>query len=255
MADKLSERAPYATTTSIIMVLEKQRRVGLDRIDATTLERMGIPESLRPRTIASLALLGFTEADGSASPEFARLKSVKDDEYKSAIWDILETVYEPVLGMLGNHLSDITTTDVSNALRGYEPVGQLERMVQLFVGLMVYVDRMPEQGRRKGSDRATAPNGRQRSSQKQAPVVRTNEQPLVTPLHETKKDPQALFARTVSLGEAVGSLTLSSNVNPLALTSATRDFFFQLVDLMEEYESSHRSHEATGTRSAGGDHA
>jgi len=72
-------RAPYAPGKTIIALLEKQRAVGLPKIDKLRLSQQGVSESLVPRTLASLVTLGFIAEDGGLTPEFDRLRRLSLD--------------------------------------------------------------------------------------------------------------------------------------------------------------------------------
>ena len=236
---QLGQRAPYATARTVISVLEKHRAVGLKEIDGTMLGRIGVSESLIPRTIATLAILDFTDENGKPTPEFQRLPNLSEAEFKEAVADMLRTAYAPVLSVIGDP-SSADVKAIEDAFRGFQPVGQLDRMVQLFIGLMVYVGLMPEPaGRRKDpASSRQATNGRA-TRKVSPPAVRLpaagpREQPTVTPPPPAR---QPAYSRSVQLASGMGIVTLSGEFNPFVLAGENRIFLNKVVDLFEEFES------------------
>jgi hypothetical protein len=142
-------RAPYASTGSIKTVIEKHRQVGLQDVSLERLQRIGITEALAPRTLYALTFLGFYDEGGHVTPEFDAVRKVPEHDFKPALADLLKQAYAPILENLDPAVA--TQLDVENAFRGFEPTGQLPRMVQLFMGLMAYVGLMPEPKRRAGA--------------------------------------------------------------------------------------------------------
>lgn len=139
-------RAPYASTGSITKVIEKHRQVGLQTMSLQRLEQIGVTESLAPRTLQALVFLGFYDENGNVTPEFDALRHAEAHEFKPRLAALLREAYAPVLEVLDP--ATATALDVENAFRGYLPTGQLSRIVQLFMGLMIYAGLMPEDRRR-----------------------------------------------------------------------------------------------------------
>jgi len=251
MTTTLTDRAPYATSASILTVVDKQRKVGLPKVDSLTLEKLEIRESLRPRTMVALRLLGLIDDEGTATPEFKRLNTVVDEDYKPAFRELLETVYAPIVEFLGSDLASATSNAVQNAFRGFEPSGQRDRMAQLFIGLMVFVGAMPEQ-----ATRAKAEPGVRQAVQKPKPKPPKEKSadegkgdgvPLREKGQEQLRDEPPTFGRTVNLGPGAGSITLTGNPNPFALTGDARTFFYTLVDLIDEFAKTSAGHPAKRT--------
>ena len=149
MAVQREGRAPYASTGSIKTVIDKHRQVGLLDISLERLQRIGVTEALAPRTLYALTFLGFYDEHGRVTPEFDALRKLPEHEFKPALAELLKQAYAPVLENLDP--ATATQLDVENALRGFEPTGQLSRMVQLFIGLMTYAGLMPAPQRRAGA--------------------------------------------------------------------------------------------------------
>lgn len=59
----------------------------------------------------------------------------------------------------------------------------------------------------------------------------TDETPPPTGPH-----PAEVYKRTVRLGGGFGTVTLSTDVRPEAMSDKAQEFFYQLVDLMRSYD-------------------
>ncbi len=247
-------RAPYAPSKAIIAIVTQHRRTPITKFDANVLNRqVGVTESLIPRTLVALQLLGFTDDDGVATPEFAALARVSDTDLKPALAEILTAAYEPVIASLGGSLANCTTEDLTGAFRSYNPLGQVDRMVQLFTGLMSYVDLMPETSRRAAkssggrSSRDSRPKGaagQEAQREKRAPA----------PPPDVVHDEAPEYSRSIQLADGAGLITLSGTVNPFVLKGSTREFMFALLDLMDDYEITVEEDPDVHSR-GGGDHA
>ncbi len=123
-------------------MIEKHRQVGLQNVTVQKLQQIGVTESLAPRTMFALEALGFYDGNGNITPEFEALRKAHDDDFKPRLAALLREAYAPVLELLDP--ATATQTDIENAFRAFEPTGQIPRMVQLFIQLMVYAGIMPE---------------------------------------------------------------------------------------------------------------
>lgn len=159
-------RAPYAPTSVIRDFITRHRNVGIPKVDLETLGRVGVSESLRPRTLASLKLLDFYNEEGAITEDFAAIQRVSTEEFPERLADLLGHAYKPIFEVVG----DVSKTDmrmIDDAFRGFEPSGQRDRMVQLFIGLMVYVGILPEEAVRKPGP---APRPKKLVAKKATPV-------------------------------------------------------------------------------------
>lgn len=135
MRINVGDKAPYAPGQVIIDLIRRQRQMGtLKSVDAGLLERLGVTESLRPRTMASLRQLGLIDEDGNVTAVMEGFKRGSEDEYRGYLTKHLKDVYGEVFDVLGD-VSDATPEAVDTAFRGYEPHGQRGRMVVLFLSL------------------------------------------------------------------------------------------------------------------------
>jgi hypothetical protein len=246
-------RAPYAPAKTVRSVIDRHRSVGLPRVDLDTLERIGITEALRPRTLAALKILDFYDEEGRATAEFDHLKRVPAAEFPEHLGMLLRKAYAPVIEIIGEP-ADADTQAIEDAFRTFEPRGQLVRMVQLFVGLMTYAELMPESARRKpGPSKRSirAPRGTveriraKGNSNTDEPAHVPHEPPPPPPLRDRSA------SQTVTLRSG-GTMTLTVDVNPISLKGADRDFFYKVIDLLDGYDGQHAVHEQATASEPGG---
>lgn len=245
MAVQRDGHAPYASTGSIKMVIEKHRQIGLPDVNLEKLQRIGVTEALGPRTLYALTFLGYYDESGHVTPEFDALRKVPEHEFKPTLAELLKQAYAPILEVLD--LDTATQLDVENAFRGFKPTGQLPRMVQLFTQLMAYVGLMPEPPKRrpgKGGGQPAAKTSRTRPAGERGPL----QAPSVLPERERQEErfppepPSHLNGhagerRDVSLGDA-GSVSVIVNVRWLDLSE---DQFTKLRKLIKDIEALGRS--------------
>lgn len=231
MAVQAGGRAPYASTGSIISVINKHRQVGLRSVDLSTLQRIGVTEALAPRTLQTLVLLDFYDEKGQVTPAFDALRKVGEQDFKPKLAELLQEAYAEILTVLDP--ATATQLDVENAFRGFEPTGQLGRMVQLFIGLFRFVGVMPEPAKSRRTRTATptvtrTPTvNRPRTEQKSSPPTSPSPPPPAPPGSSGDTYQVAL--------QSGGSVSVMVDVNLFDLTSADRKFVIDLVDQLKGY--------------------
>jgi hypothetical protein len=134
---------PYATTGSMLDLIGRYRSRGLPSpVDNDALARVGVAQSLIPRTLQSLHTLDLVDPKtGMPTPTFDALRLSPEDEYKKRLEDWLKGAYADVFAIVD------PATDgearIRDAFRTYQPIGQQERMVLLFQGLCAAAGLMP----------------------------------------------------------------------------------------------------------------
>jgi hypothetical protein len=247
MAVQIGARAPYASTGSITAVIEKHRQVGLQSMSLQRLQQIGITEALAPRTMHTLTILDFYDDQGNVTPEFDALKKVPEHDFKPRLAALLREAYAPVLEVLDP--ATATLLDVENAFRGFEPTGQIPRMVQLFMGLMIYAGVMPEDrrkatpgGRPPGSRAAGSGNGKKKDAAPDAGAAAGE------PEHETRHEPPppAKNGRASGFHQMDGNtfillmpsgaeMILTVKMEVMRTSVEDRNFIFEVVDKLRDY--------------------
>jgi len=260
MAVQKGPRAPYASTGSITTVVDKHRQVRLTTMSLQRLQQIGVTKALAPRTMQALVFLGFYDENGNVTPEFDALRKAPEHDFKPRLAALLREAYAPILEVLDP--ATATPLEVENAFRGFEPTGQLPRMVQLFMGLMVYADIMPEE-RRKAATGARPPGSRTGGSATGKKGEATPEggpdKPVRETLRETPPPPGngngADFTQTdgntfVLLLPSGPEMTLTVKMDVMRTSIEDRNFIFKIVDELREFAE---RHEASGGQTAGMD--
>jgi hypothetical protein len=135
--------APYTSPKVILDLIERHRSRGLPTpVNAETLARAGVPDSLLGRTMQSLTGLDLVDDQGKPSPALEAIRLAPQSEYTARIADWLNSVYADVLQYVDPATSDDTA--IRDAFRNYQPVGQQDRMVTLFLGLFRAAGVAPE---------------------------------------------------------------------------------------------------------------
>lgn len=130
--------APYTTaiSTTTAMTAWRDRGLGVP-VTADVLTRAGVQETISPRTISSMKLLGLIDQDGKPTPEWEAMRQARgDDEYVARVQEWLRATYAEVLQYADP--STDTLQRVTEAFRTYEPSGQRKAMASLLVGLWRY---------------------------------------------------------------------------------------------------------------------
>lgn len=157
--------APYAPAATVIDVI-KSFRDGSFRGSFTkeSLLRLGVTESLAPRTLQALQLLDLVDDAGAPTEKFTALRKAPADQYQAAFADLLRSAYAAVFEYLPDP-SKATHQQVHDAFRGFKPEGQWGRMVTLFLSLIVEAGIIEEAPKPK---RTTTPGKRSGARQPKA---------------------------------------------------------------------------------------
>lgn len=127
---------PYAPAGAIIDLITRYRTRGLTApINAEVLARAGVAETLIPRTIQTLITLDLIGEDGMPTNVFEGIRVAPEADYKARLTEWLKGAYADVFAFVDPSTDD--EVRICDAFRGYNPVGQQERMVSLFAGLCV----------------------------------------------------------------------------------------------------------------------
>lgn len=166
MALTQGDTAPYAPPATVTDILRRYRDRGLPApIDAEVLERAGVSATLSQRTLQTLKLLGFIDAEGQPTPEFEEASRAPEDEYKQRLGEVLLETYREVI-QFADPAQD-SYGRIRDAFRGFNPKGQQERMVTLFLGLLEFagLDTSAATATRRRTEKARPASGRGKGAQ------------------------------------------------------------------------------------------
>lgn len=161
-------RAPYCPADTIKTVIDKHRAVGLPApVTGDVLVRIGVPESLVPRTLQALRLLDLIDEKGAITDQLDLIGKTPPNDLPSRLEAWLRGVYAPIFDILDP--ATATPNDLENAFHGFEPRGQLARIISLFTGLCAYAGIMSEIPVKKPGPRPDGPRKRKIVRSKPAP--------------------------------------------------------------------------------------
>lgn len=141
--------APYAPGPAVSAVLDFDRRRGLPTpVTVDTIERVGVSESLAPRTHQTLRLLDLLDSDGMPTAAMVGLRKASGDDYPDRLADVLRAAYGEVFKYVNP--TDESIDRVRDAFRHFTPVGMQERMVSLFLHLCEAAGIIEEAPKRRG---------------------------------------------------------------------------------------------------------
>jgi hypothetical protein len=135
--------APYAPSSAIMGVIERYRSRGLPLpVNADALARIGVSGSLIPRTLQALQTLDLVDDAGAPTATLEGIRLAPEAEYKKRLEDWLKGAYPDVFSIVDPGADN--ETNIRDAFRTYQPMGQQERMVTLFQGLCSAAGLIPE---------------------------------------------------------------------------------------------------------------
>jgi hypothetical protein len=126
--------APYAPPSAILDIIDRYRNRGLPTpVNSDVLGRAGISDSLIPRTLQALQTLDLIDAEGRPTATLEGIRLAPEGEIKKRMEEWLKGAYADVFTYVDP--SQDTDTQIRDAFRSYQPIGQQARMVTLFQGL------------------------------------------------------------------------------------------------------------------------
>ncbi len=147
MALSEDKSAPYAPTSAIASILERNRGTGLPSpINKDTLSRLGVSDSLNARTLQALHVLDLIDDEGGHTDTLKSLRTAKEGEYKARLGEWLNAAYADILQYVDPASGDEVA--VMDAFRPYKPSSMIGRMVTLFTGLYGIAGIWPEDAQR-----------------------------------------------------------------------------------------------------------
>jgi hypothetical protein len=233
MAVTANTNAPYAPATAVLDLVARHRDRGLPApITTETLQRAGVSESLTPRTLQSLRILDLIDDDGRPTPIFEGLRLAPEAEYQQRLRDWIKASYADVFSFVDPAKHSLT--QVRDAFRSYQPTGQQDRMVNLFLGLCVAAGIIEERERSK-SPTAPRPSASV-SRQPKQPSKRIVRDENVKSAQPTAGLPPALSGLLQSLPVDGQGWTKEQRDRFMATFGAVIDFVIPLRSRSEEIE-------------------
>ena len=243
MALQTAGQMGYASPKTVRAVISRFRdQGGLPQpLTPDSIQRIGVTESLAPRTIQTLKLLGLIDEEGKVTEEFERLRRAPTTDFNAELVSILRSAYASVFEVL--EPAGATYEHVQDAFRTFKPEGQRDRMVALFLGLLDYAEYSQDlpTGRATGGNRS-ATTGRASAAQpkRDKPSERTNNVKHEPPPPRPPSGPAERGERVeVQLGSA-GTVVAYVDVRWLELPAETFTALREAIEAIRalEYEGS-----------------
>lgn len=134
MAVTAEQSAPYAPSSVILGLLERNREKGLPNpITSEALQRLSVSDSLVPRTLQALKILDLIGDDGKHTGTFESLRRAPEAEYLTLMAEWLKAAYEHALDVIDPATAD--EVSIRDAFRLYNPISMQPRMITLFTSL------------------------------------------------------------------------------------------------------------------------
>lgn len=163
MAVTQENPAPYAPASVILDLIDRCRNRGLPSpVDSEVLSRVGVSDSLIPRTLQALRALELISDEGKHTETFESIRKAPEPQYKERLSEWLKGVYADVFSYVDPAEDDETA--IRDAFRSYNPVGQQPRMVTLFIGLRAAAGLTPEKTTQVRPPRAPRQQNRPRQT-------------------------------------------------------------------------------------------
>ena len=232
MAESATQHLPYAPPSNVVGVVNRFRDRGLtEPVTKSTLEQVGVSAGNAPRTLAALRFLGLVDEEGYTTDTFKRLRQATTPEYPAALAEVLRNAYKPIFNIVDPAEDELF--QIEDAFRGFEPAGQRQRMVTLFLGLCSEARLVPED---KSPKVQSSPTRRQRSTgQRTAPRKKTKSESLADEEPPPRREPEDTPQDYPLVQAVVGQLPKSGK-----WTRKRRDLWVQAmtsaVDLAIEVE-------------------
>jgi hypothetical protein len=211
---------PFKTFLTAIETLEPGIPPILDRSVFPTFSG-----GLQSQVLGAFKFLGLIKDDGSVEPLLQKLVNAKGDERKLVLRDIIRTKYAKAVELAEANAS---YGQLEDYFRNYNITGgTLYRVVRFFIEACTYA------GEKCSTHWAKAKKSPKRAIKKEVPNEESSEHG--TPQNKVDNSGIASgFLETVTLPE-IGTVTLSTSINPLKLKGTSREWFYQLVDKLGEY--------------------
>lgn len=150
---------PYAPVKNVLDVVHRLRDRGVPiPLTVESIQNIGIPTGNAPRTLQAIKLLGLVDAKGQLAEPAERIRRATTDEYPGLLAEIIRAAYVPVFQVVDP--AEDGEVKIADAFRQYDPAGQRERMVTLFLGLCEeagIVQKAERQSQRPASPRRERP--------------------------------------------------------------------------------------------------
>jgi len=159
------------------------------------LQSLGVPEGNAARVQKTLRFLGLITPEHQLDGAAVRLRKATSDEYQGTLAELIRAAYQPIFESYDP--ATATDTDLNNAFKPYDPAGQRQNMIGLFMPLCREAGLAPQSPdvRKRGRPSVATTVRRSRESQKGEPKEQKAAPPVagIQPAIQTAKFDGVLF--------------------------------------------------------------
>jgi hypothetical protein len=135
--------APYAPGLPTVRVVRRiHEGTSGSPLTIGKLTALGAAEGNAIRVQRALGFLGLIDEEGALTESARRLRKAHDDEYPLVLAEILRSAYAPVFEIQPDPAA-ARDIELANAFRQFDPAGQRDNMIRLFVALCQEAKLMP----------------------------------------------------------------------------------------------------------------
>lgn len=223
-------QAPYAPPQTVMSLIHQYRNKALPTpFTKDVLTRAAVPDSLVARTLQAFRLLDLIDDGGNPTPAFEGLRRAAEADFPARLAEIVRGAYADVFQFVDPATE--SQERVRDVFRHYEPLGQLTRIVTLFLGLCEAAGIVPEGTRKQGPTAGrtrTTPTPRQNRKEPNRPAsfsskvrVRNDENGII---------PAAITGILSSLPAEGESWTTARRAKFVAVFGSVLDFVYPIDD-------------------------
>jgi hypothetical protein len=165
--------APYAPPQTVLTLIRTYRSRGLQTpFSPDVLQRAGVPGTLTTRVTQALKLLDLIDESNNPTTEFEALRRAGDAEFPERLAALIRSAYAEVFKFVDP--AQDGEQRVRDAFRAFEPLGQLTRMVTLFLALCEAAGIVAEDGRQSAPKKRSTVQRATRNEAKRTPDIQNS---------------------------------------------------------------------------------
>jgi hypothetical protein len=230
MAVNSEQSAPYVAPGVFLPLLERNRDRGLPNpLTAESLQRLGVSDSLVPRTLQAFKILDLIGEDGRHTDLLEQFRRAPEADYRPMMAEWLKAAYAHALDVIDPATADDVA--IRDAFRHYNPISMQPRMITLFTALFEAA------GVRQSMPKAIAPRnpGPVRSASPRLVITRAMAERITGRATGERPAPPALAPSAPGLHPALAGLLASLPSSGQGWTQDARDRWYTAFGVVLDF--------------------